>query len=201
MPSTRPLLLPALLALAACNNGQPRIYKIALDKTPETPVLDATCYFNNPMPAANVETTNLRTEEQWVIWDAAATDGSPLEYLDSGDQKAKLGDSPSFEFDSAIETSQPGTFVATTRSELANGTFYTQVRNSTMTVKFSDEGASPTGTMDLHSEYACTPMSNCPVAGPGDDFQTCSVTLNFTARRIDASRVDSYTDTGNAGGP
>jgi hypothetical protein len=187
----------ASAGLLACNAGQPRIYKVAVDLSPATPVRDATCYFNQAVPVNVVDTTNLRSDQQWVIWDAVNSTGQAVQYLDCGEQQAHLGNSPVIDFTSAIETTTSGTFVGTERqSETFGNNQFTQVRNATITVNFADEGATPTGTMTLHSEYACTPMNNCPMETATSDFHSCSVSLNFTARRIDTSRISAYNDQG-----
>jgi hypothetical protein len=196
-------LVPAFAALAvfaACNNGQPRLYKVAVDMSPLSPVTDSTCYFDNTAPNVAVTTTDLRTEQQWVVWDANDSDGKPLEYLDPGEQKARMGNSPSIDFHDTIETTTQGTFTGTVRSTQAFGMEYTETRQGTLTVAFSDQGASPTGTLTFRSEYDCTSgMQACPADNPSSDYHSCSVTLNFTARRIDASRIDGYTDVGTSG--
>ena len=84
---TRPFFAAALaVALAACNSGQPRTYRIALDMTPVRYITDSKCYKNNVVPAPNESTANLFDEQQWVIWDGASQDGSPLQFLDFGKQ-------------------------------------------------------------------------------------------------------------------
>jgi hypothetical protein len=190
----------ALAVLAACNNGQPRLYKVAVDMSPLNPVTDSSCYFNNAAPNVAVTTTDLRTEQQWVVWDASDSDGKPLQYLDPGEQRAKMGNSPSIDFHDTIETTTPGSFTGTIRSTQAFGQLYTETRQGTLTVTFSDQGASPTGSITFRSEYDCSAMSStCPMDNPSSDFHSCSVSLNFTSRRIDASRIDGYTDVGTSG--
>jgi hypothetical protein len=192
--------LASLAVLAACNNGQPRLYKVAVDMSALSPVTDSTCYFNNMAPNAAVTTTDLRTEQQWVVWDASDTDGKPLQYLDPGEQRAKMGNSPSIDFHDTIETTTPGTFTGTIRSTQTFGMLYTETRQGTLAVAFSDQGASPTGSITFRSEYDCSAMSGtCPMDNPSSDFHSCSVTLPFTSRRIDASRIDGYTDVGTSG--
>src|SRR5262249_19594899 len=159
-------LVASAAVLAACNGGQPRIYKVAMDMSPLSPVRDASCYYNQAAPTNVTETTNLRAEQQWVVWDAVGDKGAPLQYLDCGEQKFTMGNSPALDFAGAIETEQPGTFVGTARSTRTFGNnLYTEVRNTTIDVTFNDQGPSPTGTMTLRSEYGCTPVEACPIAG------------------------------------
>jgi hypothetical protein len=194
MHSNRLFLALAALALAACNGGQPRIYKMAIDMSPML-ALDQSCYTDNMVPSGTVETTNLRIAEQWVIWDGVGPDNAPQQYLDCGEQKGTLGNAGAYDFNSIIETTQPGTFVGTVRASQPSSTF-TSVSSQTLQVAFADEGAAPTGSMTWHTEYGCT-NGGCPDSStPG---QSCSVTFQFTARRIDASRVDGYTDVGSSG--
>jgi len=192
MHANRLALTLTALTLAACNSGQPTLYKMAIDTSPMLS-LDPSCYTDGAQPSGTVETTNLRIAEQWVIWDGTGPNNTPQQYLDCGEQKGTLGSAGAYDFDSVIETTQPGTFVGTIRISHPSATF-TSVSSQTLQVTFADEGAAPTGSMTWHTEYGCT-GDGCPPAGNG---QSCSVTFPFTARRIDASRIDGYTDVGNS---
>src|SRR5439155_1284544 len=116
--------------------------KVAVDRSAVSPVRDATCFYNQAVPTNVTDTTNLRSEQQWVIWDAVNSAGQAVQYLDCGTQQEHLGNSPAINFGEIIETTTAGTFVGTSRSSqtFGNNTF-TQVRNATITVTFIDEGA------------------------------------------------------------
>ncbi len=64
-----------------------------------------------------------------------------------------------------------------------------------ITVTFTDEGASPTGNVQLRSQYAC--VGNCPQPNPVPDSVSCATQLSFWARRIDTSRIEAYQPAGN----
>jgi hypothetical protein len=195
----RAILTALALALCACNSGQPRIYRIAMDLTPATDIHEPTCFKNNQVPSSNVtdNKTNLYAEEQWVIWDATSSemDPSPKQFLDLGHQAFKLGDSPAVDFDDVIGTTVTGTFNGRRTRSNSVPNQYVQTRQTTLTVKLSDSGASPTGTMTIASEYACvTQGGTCPLEDFVADPRNCSVDIPFSARRIDVSRISAYSE-------
>jgi hypothetical protein len=204
MKTLRLSTLAVSFALAACNSGQPRIYRVAMDMTAVSPVEDANCYKGAVAPMNPPTSTNLRSEEQWVIWDSSDTTGAPIQLLDCGVQSFTLGNSPAISFSSDIQTSQLGTFVGDyeTRSVSDNGNI-TEVRDTSITVKFSDEGASPTGQMTLTAQYACNSANGatCPEEQNVQDPRSCTVNLNFSARRLDTARISDDQETGTSAAP
>jgi hypothetical protein len=194
MRSTLLLAVVALAAVTGCNNGQPRIYRIALDRTPERTIADPSCYKNSQLPSGSQSTeVNYREEHQWVIWDS----GDGKQYLDIGSASFHLGDAPTINVADMIETSQSGTLQG---SRNVTNPFpgiqnTTETRQTSITVTFTDEGASPTGNMQLRSQYAC--VGNCPQPNPGPDSVSCATQLSFWARRIDTSRIEAYQPAGN----
>ncbi|MBX5484212.1 MAG: hypothetical protein IRZ16_20490 [Myxococcaceae bacterium] len=176
------------VALSACNTGQPRIYRVAVDLSPVLN-LPPTCFSNNEIPGGTVRqsVTNWRGEYEWVIWDGV--DGK--QYLDLGEGATfDLGDAAPISVVGVIE-GQDNTFVGTeTISRLPDNNNYSYVRTKVITVTFNDQGASPTGTVDLNSSYTCTNCADGETEQPGN--KNCSTRLNFTARRIDASPTTGY---------
>lgn len=177
----------AAAAFLGCNGGQPRIYHVAIDKTPLLS-LPQTCYSNNQIEGGSTRTTltNWRDEAEWVIWDG--TDGK--QYLDMGSStQFDLGDAESISVIGLIE-GQDDTFVGTrtaTRLPDNSGNNYSNVRTKTITVKFDNQGAAPTGTLDLVSNYTCTNCADGETEFPGN--KTCNTRLNFSARRVDTQRI------------
>ena len=147
------------------------------------------------MPGGTISETNLRVEEQWVIWDGV----EGKQYLDMGHQQYKLGDSPTINFAELIEGSAgqfTGQRVENDQVTIPNVVSYNQVRQTILTVAFNDLGASPTGTMSLSASYACQPSGSCPNDNTVADPRSCVVPLNFVARRIDTSRIAAYSEEG-----
>ena len=185
----------AMVVLVGCNSGQPRIYRVAVDVSPAKTVQNPSCYKANAVPGGTVSETNLRVEQQWVIWDGV----EGKQYLDMGRQQFKLGDSPTINFAELIE-GQTGVFtgqrVENDQVTIPNVVSYNQVRQTIITVNFNDLGASPTGTINLQSSYACQPQGSCPMDTTVADPRSCTVPLNFVARRIDVSRIAAYQEEG-----
>ena len=194
MRSTLLFAVVAVATLVGCNNGQPRIYRVALDRTPEKTIADPSCYKNGQLPSGSqVSEVNYREEHQWVIWDS----GDGKQYLDLGSASFQLGNAPKIVVSEMIETSQNGTFQGS-RNEtnpfpaIQNTT---ETRQTSITVAFNDEGAAPTGSVQLKAQYAC--VGNCPNPNPMPDSVSCATQLSFWARRIDTSRIEGYSPAGN----
>ncbi len=192
----RSMKLVALSALASlglfgCNGGQPRIYRVAIDETPIRTIAVPSCFRNNNLPAGrgNITEQNYRSENEWVIW----TGVEQTEYLDLGTQVYKLGDAPDIRVNDLIEGTDK-TFSALRNEQKPIQDFYTEARQTQISVKFDDYSFSPKGTISLNSQYACIKGRNdCPVgdASP-QDAASCSSSLNFVARRIDAQHITPY---------
>ncbi len=187
----------ALAAFSGCNNGQPRIYKVALDKTPLRTIADPSCYKNSQLPSGDqVTEVNYRVDAQWVIWDT----GDGKQYLDIGTAQFKLGDAPTISVSDMIETSQAGTFQGSrneTNTAAGAGippSTVNETRQTSITVTFNDEGAAPSGNLQLRAQYAC--VGNCLQPNPSPDSVSCATQLSFEARRIDTSRIEAYSATG-----
>lgn len=204
MIALRTLVAAAVLALCACNAGQPRAYRIALDKTFATNITDGNCFKNGEVTPPSESTSGLFTEEQWVIWDGVTPDGTAVQYLDFGKQTYKLGHSPAISFDELIRsnsTVNPGLFTGTrlvSASTASGAGSFVQTATSIVTVSFSDLGNSPSGTLTLDSRYACGTVNGgvCPNEQFVADPKSCLVVLPFSARKIDAARIAGYTEEG-----
>ena len=74
----------SLLTLVGCNQGQPRLYRVAIDATPIRTISSPSCFRNNNLPAGRGNRTeqNYRQEDEWVIWSGV----DQTEYLDLGTQ-------------------------------------------------------------------------------------------------------------------
>jgi hypothetical protein len=185
----------ALAALSGCNGGQPRIYNVAVDITPLRTIADPSCYKNSQLPSGDqITEVNYRSHHQWVIWDS----GDGKQYLDVGQVQFKLGDSPTISVADMIETSQAGTFQGSrneTNTAPGNGgSMVNETRQTSVTVTFNDEGAAPTGNVQLRAQYAC--VGNCFQPNPTPDSVSCATQLSFEARRIDTSRIEAYSPVG-----
>ncbi len=181
----------SLLGLAGCNSGQPRIYRVAVDRSPINTSLPPSCY-RVAQPNGGIVSpvdVNYRQQEQWVVWEGV----EKVEYLDMGSTSFKLGDSPKIDVTSLIEGKEK-VFAASHAELKAVADQYTEQRRMTVTVKFDDYSFAPKGTVALKSEYACSgPAGRCPTgeALPADGAN-CEGLLSFVARRVDAQQVTFY---------
>jgi hypothetical protein len=183
----------SLLALMGCNNGQPRIYRVAVDLTPVKTIAVSSCYRNNNLPTSRVSTSeqNYRSEDEWVIWNGV----DQTEYLDLGTQSFDLGDAPTIRVTDVIEGTDK-TFAALRTEQKPVSDLYTEARQTQISVKFNDYSFAPTGTIALNAQYACLKgRADCPIgdASP-QDAASCSSQINFVARRIDAQQLTAYSN-------
>lgn len=188
----------SLLALVGCNNGTPRIYRVAVDKTPIRTIAVPSCFRNNNLPAGrgNITEQNYRDEDEWIIWQGNLNErNEQIEYLDLGTQTFDLGDAPTIRVSDLIEGTDK-TFSALRNEQKPIGSDYTEARQTQISVKFNDYSFVPTGTIALSAQYACIRgMIECPTgnASPAD-AASCSSNLNFVARRIEAQHITNYTN-------
>ena len=176
----------AAVLFLACNTGQPRIYKIAVDQSPIL-TLPPTCYSNNEIPGGTIryQETNLRQDMEWVIWDGV--EGKQYLDLQMGGGSFDLGDAAPITVAELIE-GQDNVFVGTrTTSRLPDANNYSYVRTRTVTVTFEDQGATPKGTIDLVSNYTCTNCAQGETEQPGN--KNCSTRMNFVGHRVDTQRI------------
>ena len=183
----------SLLSLLGCNQGQPRIYRVAVDVTPVRTIAVPSCFRNNNLPAGrgNITEQNYRAEDEWVIWNGI----DQTEYLDLGTQTFNLGDAPTIRITDVIEGTDK-TFSALRNEQKPIADQYTEARQTQISVKFNDYSFAPVGTIALNSQYACIKgRADCPVgdASP-QDAASCSSSLNFVARKIDAAQSTIYTN-------
>lgn len=181
----------ALVSFAGCLQGQPRLYRVAVDATPVRTIAVPSCFRNNNLPAGrgNITEQNYRQEDEWVIWNGV----DQVEYLDLGTQTFNLGDSPTIRVSDLIEGTEK-TFSALRNEQKPIADQYTEARQTQISVKFNDYSAVPTGTIALNAQYACIKgRADCPVgdASP-QDAASCSSSLNFVARRIDVQQITAY---------
>ena len=181
----------SLLSLAGCLQGQPRLYRVAVDATPVRTIAVPSCFRNNNLPAGrgNITEQNYRSEDEWVIWNGT----DQTEYLDLGRQTFNLGDSPTISVTDLIEGTDK-TFSALRNVQKPIADQYTEARQTQVSVKFNDYSAVPTGTISLNSQYACIKgRADCPVGDQSPlDAASCTSSLNFTARRIDVQQLTVY---------
>jgi hypothetical protein len=181
----------SLLSFAGCLQGQPRLYRVAVDATPVRTIAVPSCFRNNNLPAGrgNITEQNYRSEDEWVIWNGT----DQTEYLDLGTQTFNLGDAPTIRVSDLIEGTDK-TFSALRNEQKPIADQYTEARQTQVSVKFNDYSAVPTGTIALNAQYACIKgRADCPVgdASP-QDAASCSSSLNFVARRIDVQQMTAY---------
>lgn len=182
----------SLLSLAGCLQGQPRIYRVALDETPIRTVNTPTCFRNSVLPTGRNNTTelNYRSEDEWVIWGGAGT----KEYLDLGTQAWTLGDAPVIRVTDLIE-GEDKVFTATRNVQTPFGDRYTELRATNVSATFDDYSAAPVGTISLNSQFACAKGSGgeCPTGmNIAQDAASCQGNLKFVARRIDVQQLTVY---------
>lgn len=186
----------ALLSLVGCSQGQPRLYRVAIDETPVRTIAVPSCFRNNNLPSGrgNFAESNFRSEEDWVIWNGI----DQVEYLDLGSQVRKIGDAPEIRINDLIEGTDK-TFKASRNEQTPISDQWTEVRQTQVTVKFNDYSAVPSGVITLTAQYACLKNRNdCPGTGntPSDlappDGASCNADLAFVARRIDVQQLTAY---------
>ena len=186
----------SLLTLVGCNQGQPRLYRVAIDATPIRTISSPSCFRNNNLPAGRGNRTeqNYRLEDEWVIWNGT----EQTEYLDLGTQSFDLGDSPTIRVTDLIEGTDKS-FSALRNEQKPVDDKWTEARQTQISVKFNDYSFSPTGAIALNSQYACIKNRvGCPGTEntPNDlappDAASCNISLNFVARNIDAQRITAY---------
>lgn len=181
----------ALISFAGCLQGQPRLYRVALDETPVRTVNTPTCFRNSELPANrnNIVEQNYRSEDEWVIWNGV----DQTEYLDLGSQAWKLGDAPEILVTDLIQGMDKA-FSAARNVQSPISDQYIELRQTTVAVRFNDYSAAPTGTVSLTSQYACTKArGECPQGtAVANDAASCTASLNFVARRIDVQQSTAY---------
>lgn len=181
----------SLLGLMGCSQGQPRIYRVSVDMTPVRTIAVPNCFRNNNLPAGrgNLTEQGYRAEDEWVIW----TGVEQTEYLDLGTQTFNLGDAPTIRVADLIE-GKDKVFSAVRNEQKPIGDQFTEVRQTQISVSFNDYSAAPTGTMSLNSQYACIRgRIDCPLGeASAADAATCTSSLSFVARRIDAQQMTFY---------
>lgn len=181
----------SLLGLLGCNQGQPRIYRVAFDLTPVLTIAVPSCFRNNNLPAGRANTTeqNYRTENEWVIWNGT----DQTEYLDLGPQQFILGDAPTITISEVIEGIEK-TFSAQRTVQKPIADQYTEARQTKISVKFNDYSFAPAGTIALEAQFACINQRGvCPTGNDSpQDAASCSSSLNFVARRIEAQQTTAY---------
>ncbi len=187
------LLVTAVLAFVGCNGGQPRIYRVAIDDTSIKPVSVAQCWLDaSSAQQGNLGLfTNYFSESEWVIWGGV----QGVEYLDLGEMEWTLGNSQSIKNYGIIQGKERAFTGSRNWEEVVSGpnpsgdmvNYYTHRFLTSVTVSFDNYSFSPTGGIDLRSEYVCVPNStNCPQT----PLRTsCNGSLSFVARLIDAENV------------
>lgn len=192
----------SLLALVGCNAGQPRIYRVALDRAPEKTISVPTCFRNSNLPNNRdvITEQSFREQNDWSLWDGVNGE----QFLDMGEFSFKLGDSRAIKSseliaDNSVISGKDKSFVAAHSYTEPQGNNFTFAYQTQINVTFSDYSFSPVGTISLQSAYACLRGNNdCPGQGatPADvapaDAATCNVSLAFQARKIDVDQITAY---------
>lgn len=197
----RSLVLSALavVAMSGCNAGIPRLWRIAIDSTPLSNITDSGCYVDKQLPTGRqvINEVNFRDESEWVIWDGdQTTDGKTKQYLDIGTKQFRLAEAPVINVDALIEGNASDKEFTGQRNEVRAVNGYNESRQTQITIKWNDYGQSPSGTMRLDARFACAAGNNpCP-ARPPSDGANCAAQLNFVGRRIDATPMTVYGNTG-----
>ncbi len=159
----------AALSLSACGPDE-TIYLIALDKTPLSQ-LPGTCYVGGTVPSDLTSTVGLFDDLTWSLFNG--TDNN--QYLDVGTNFGnayRLGDAPSVSFSGLVQGKDKVFTASTTRLTNPGGTPRTDTH--TLTIKFTDLGATAKGTVVLDSKVEC---SGCGVP-------SCAVTMGLDGRQV-----------------
>ena len=69
-----------------------------------------------------------------------------------------------------------------------------ETRTTSVSITFSDQGANPTGTMALKSNYGCS--GGCPQPSTSPDSVSCDTSLNFWGKKIDVDNIAPYQPAG-----
>lgn len=202
----RKLIAAAVLVGAVgCNNGQPRLYLIAVDLTNQRREnLGQNCFVTPPDPSNITRSTyqNVKNEYEWAVWDGV--DGK--QYLDGANRGTDgtgdpgpwgLGDSPPISLDYELIESQEANriFLGTkTISVASSNPNFVATRVHTIRATFEELGATTRGSLDLDTRYSCS--GACPTIAPPDTGNqvSCSASLPFTGRRIDTSRMSGWNE-------
>ncbi len=187
MRSVSVLFAAAAAFLMACNGGQPTTYIVAIDESP-LGALPPTCYANNELPSSTTRQTyaNLRGEYEWVVWDGI--DGN--QYLSIGGANFDLGHAAPIALDTNEVIEGKDNLFAGSRTSTRipeQGTGYSFVRTRSITVSFDNQGTSPTGTIDLSSNYVCTNCAQGETEQVGN--KNCSTRMSWAGRRVDVDRM------------
>jgi hypothetical protein len=189
------LAATAFFALVGCTPGQPKLYRVALDRSPERNVAAPSCYRNSQLPGGKqISEVHFFEDHQWVLWDGI----EGKQYLDIGAQTFQLGHAPTITVTDMIEGSDKVFSAQHSEQGPFPGVQATETRQTLVAVTFNDLGNSPTGTMLLKAEYACiNGNQSCPTPNTVPDSVTCSATLNFVARLVATSQTTNYAPKGH----
>ena len=158
----------------SCGNGQPRYYRIGINRTP-LENLPASCYAGGIVPPTTDKSTNVVEVQQWSLWDG--TDGK-LELV--------IGDMSVFSLGNAERVRVNGDAIEggpTTFSEIREQVNPQRTVKTITTVVFTDLGPTARGTLTLDSNTTCT---NCGTPA-------CKVDMAVTGRLVDSTPTMIYT--------
>ncbi len=197
--------------LCGCNNGQPRLYRVAWDDAPLRGGLLSGCYVGNQAPSGpqnNYE--NYYPEAEWVIWGG---DGA-TEYLDMGDVEWSFANAHPVKVYGLI-AGENMTFSANRKwhvpeNAIDNNTGqtvlgWTHAYETVVTATFDNYSFSPTGSVTLDSKYACANNSlTCPGQGsnpsPPPHANCTGVKFDFQARLVETNNVGLTNPNPSTGG-
>ena len=181
MKMLRSLALAVLPLVAGCGPSQARVYRLAVDPSVLLN-LPTTCYRNNATQYDKSTWTNYKLQYDIAIWDGV--DGKS--YLDMGQQSFNLGDARRIQVVAPIEGAA-NVYTASVKDEtLAPSNSATEISTQTITVAFTELGATARGTITLRSEYSCTNCSN-----NNGQVAKCEAALAFTGRKIDYGNIST----------
>lgn len=166
--------------LMACNGGQPRVYKIAIDTSP-LKNLPATCYSAGNAPSNTPTESGLVETQDWELFD-----GAQKQYLSLGTRTIGMGEAPSVQIGpgSTFDTIEggPKTFTGEYKTVSNPGGGTNEVtQDKVVTVTFDDTpGNTASGTIDVKSTVTCTQTPCSP---------SCEVTMTFNGRKIEGTPI------------
>ncbi|WP_224363624.1 hypothetical protein [Hyalangium versicolor] len=174
-------IVAATTSLLGCGgNSQPSIYRVAVD-TLSAQNMPVACYSAGNAPTTITDkVTNLVDEKQWVVWEGI----DDTFYFEPGNINYTLADAHSVVISGdgiSGSKNDDGAYVFTSERTQTASANEQYVTSAVYTIE--ELGKTLKGTLVLTSSCA---GSNC--AGT----PSCSVTLNFSGRKIDGDRYFTY---------
>lgn len=200
------LVTLAALATSACGGGQPRIFKVALDRTAQNQITTSSCYINSTSPQYPERTSqNLFEDATWVIWDG---DQQEL-FLDVGSLSVGLAHAAPLRLDELVKGNSADKIFTAVKTQTCVGNFgggatpacapspnaLSQI-NWVAKFTFEQLGNTIKGNLDVTSDYSCQGNA-CPMGGMVPYTSCKNVLLPFSGRKIEGSNQVQFENSGS----